>query len=234
MANYPSIEGTFMTLLDLTPKQLLTTTRAVRKRLDLTRPVELELIHECIEIATQAPSGGNSQRWHFIVVTDAAKRKELGAIYKKAYDETSLPSLPSLANIPNTPENAQRLQDAQRNTESGAYLAEHLSEVPVIIIPCIQARSGRLENLSVRNQADAWASVMPAIWSFMLAARLHGLGSVLTTAHLIYEREKAQLLAIPYDTVTQTALIPVAYTIGTEFKPGLRKIPDEIIHINNW
>src|SRR5262249_8935127 len=163
-----------MPLLDLTPDQILATTRSVRKRLDFSRPVERGVIRECLELAVQAPTGGNRQGWQFVVVTDAEKRKALGDIYRKGW--AFYRSLP--INRPETiatlrardPAGAQPLE---RVVDSSPYLAEHIHEAPALVLPCIK---GRPENLSAVDQAGFWGSIMPAVWSFMLAARARGLG----------------------------------------------------------
>lgn len=205
-----------MTTLDLTPDELLSTTRSVRKRLDLTRPVERALLDECLDLALQAPTGGNAQGWHFVLVTDADHKQALSDLYRRSKRENDPPSSP--------PEH-QRMMDAS------AYLAEHLHEVPVLVVPCIE---GRIENAPLLVQAVTWGSIMPATWSFMLAARSRGLGTSWTSLHLAYEREAAEVLGIPYEQVMQTALIPVAHTIGTEFKPGPRVPKDARAHWDRW
>ena len=218
-----------MTQLELTPDQLLTTTRTVRKRLDLSRPVEPELIRECIEIAAQAPSGSNSQQWHFMVVTDADKRLGLAELYRKSFSQYRIDSLKGLKKLQEINPEAAAVQE--RVVSSADYLSEHLHEVPVHVIPCIR---GRLEGASLVQQAGSWGSILPAAWNFMLAARARSLGTAWTTLHLVYEKEAAELLGIPYEKITQTALIPVAYTLGTDFKAGPRKPLDQIIHLNSW
>jgi nitroreductase len=215
-----------MSLLDLTPDQLLTTTRAVRKRLDLTRPVEPELIRECLELATQAPTGGNRQTWHFIVVTDAEKRKAIGEFYRQGWY-----SVYGSAAANQTQPQEQVTQAQLRMYSSAAYLADHMHEVPVHIIPCIY---GRLEGAPNVTQAANWGSILPAVWSFMLAARARGLGTAWTTLHLIHEKETAEVLGIPYEKIAQAALIPLAYTTGTDFKPGPRRPLDEVVHWEQW
>lgn len=218
-----------MPLLDLTPDQVLATTRAVRKRLDFARPVEPELIRECIELATQAPTGSNSQRWHFVVVTDAQQRNALGEFYRQSWNAAyGSGAADSQRRMPQNPELA-RTQG--RVLSSAAYLAEHMHEVPVLVVPCIQ---GRFEGTSSAAQAGAWGSILPAVWSFMLAARTRGLGTAWTTLHLLHEQEAARTLGIPYDEVTQVALIPVAHTLGTDFKPGSRKPLDRVVHWDRW
>jgi nitroreductase len=221
-----------MPLLDLTPDQLLSTTRSVRKRLDLTRPVEPELIRECLDLATQAPTGGNRQTWHFMVVTDAAKRQALGDLYRQGaalYMQMPMNSPESFAKL--------RAQDPERATtfvkvaRSSQYLIEHIHEVPAMVIPCI---SGRVEGMGIFEQAGTWGSILPAAWSFMLAARSRGLASAWTTFHLFFEREAADVLGIPYDKVMQTALLPVAHAIGTDFNPAPRVPLETITHWDQW
>lgn len=218
-----------MSLLDLSPDQVLSTTRAVRKRLDLTRPVAADLVRECIELAVQAPTGSNIQRWHFVVVTDAEKRKALGEFYRQgwqnAYGAGAANDQRRMAQDPTMVRTQERVLD------SATYLAEHMHEVPVLVIPCIQ---GRFEGIPSSAQAGAWGSILPAVWSFMLAARTRGLGTAWTTLHLLYEREAAETLGIPYEKVTQAALIPVAHTLGTDFKPGPRKPLERVVHWDQW
>ncbi len=219
-----------MPLLDLTLDELLATTRAVRKRLDLSRPVELELVRECIDLAVQAPTGGNSQQWHFVVVTDAEKRKALADLYRQSYTATYGNAAAANAQ-PSSAQNAERARAQERVLSSSQYLAEHMHEVPVHVIPCIK---GRYDGVPSNVQAGVWGSILPAVWSFMLAARARGLGTVWTTLHLAYEKEAAAVLGIPYETITQSSLIPIAYTLGTDFKPGPRKPLDKVIHMNEW
>jgi nitroreductase len=221
-----------MPLLDLTPDQLLTTTRSVRKRLDLARPVEPDVIRECLETALQAPTGGNLQSWQWVVVTDPARRQALADVYRKGW--THYRSQPM-----NTPETLERLRQRyperaatlMRVADSASYLAEHLHEVPALVVPC---QRGRVEGQPTAVQSGYWGSIYPAVWSFMLAARAHGLGTSLTTVHLFYEREAADLLGIPYEKVTQVALIPVAYTQGIDFAPAAREALDRVVHWDTW
>jgi nitroreductase len=201
---------------DLTPDELLSTTRAVRKRLDLGRPVERELLEECVDLAFQAPSGGNEQGWHFVLVTDAARKGAIADLYRRSKRENDPPSVPS---------------EHRRSMESSAYLADHLHEVPVLVVPCLE---GRLEGAPMLQQAVGWASILPAIWSFMLAARARGLGSSWTSLHLAYEREAAEVLGIPYDDVMQVALIPVAHTTGGRFRPARREPRAARVHWDRW
>jgi nitroreductase len=209
-------------LLELTPDELLSTTRAVRKRLDLQRPVEPEVIEDCLRLAQQAPTASYSQNWHFVVVTDAEKRAALADLWRHGG-----------AQYLEHRRKAAEEQGGQmkRIVDAVAHLATHLHEVPVHVIPCVE---GRTENAPVPLQAARWASIFPAAWSFMLAARSRGLGTVLTSFHLLHEREAAELLGIPYEQVMQAALIPVAYTIGTDFKPGRRKPLETMVHRDRW
>ncbi|GAA1672231.1 nitroreductase family protein [Kribbella yunnanensis] len=206
--------------LDLNPDELLTTTRAVRKRLDLERPVAPELIRECLEIATQAPSGSNGQRWHWLVVTDQEKRAKIAEYYRESLHAYFAAN--EAARGPETDPVQQRVRD------SSAYLGDNLGKVPVFVIACITAPS-----LPSGNQAGLWGSILPAAWNFMLAARARGLGTTWTTLHLKYEREVAELLGVP-DEVRQGVLIPVAHTIGTDFKPGPRRDLENVVHYDKW
>ena len=214
--------------LPLTPDELLTTTRAVRKRLDFDRPVEMSVIRECLEIALQAPSGSNAQGWQWVVVTDPGKRRELGDIYRKAF-----------AIYENAPFAADKLHAddpalapvQQRIFSSAQYLGQNMHRAPVLLIPCFL---GRVEGGGAIGQASQYGSLLPATWSFMLAARARGLGTAWTTLHLMFEQEAAKVLSIPFDQVTQAALIPVAYAKGTEFKVGKRKQLEGSLHVNAW
>ncbi|TME01172.1 MAG: nitroreductase [Chloroflexi bacterium] len=221
-----------MPLLDLTPDALLSTTRSVRKRLDFSRPVEPELIDECLELAVQAPTGGNRQLWHFVVVTDAQQRKALGEIYRKGYTFYRQQIAAESTNIASSRLTRERLETLKKVRSSSEYLADHMHEAPVLLIPCLW---GSVDNLSSVEQAGAWGSILPAVWSFMLAARARGLGTCWTTVHLYYEMEAAEVLGIPFDKVSQAALIPVAYTLGgTDFKPAPRIPMDSIVHRDKW
>ena len=208
---------------------VLTTTRAVRKRLDLERPVERRLIEECLEVALQAPSGGNRQKCSFVVVTDAEVRRGLGELYRKGWKRYINEGVADGA--------AERAEDPEarrrqvRIASSARHLSKHIQDVPVLVIPCIH---GRTEDENVLVQASQFGSVLPAVWSFMLAARARGLGTTWTTIHLFHEAEAAELLGIPYDDVMQVALIPVAHIIGGDLRPGPRRPMDEVFHWDRW
>ncbi|MEO7428794.1 MAG: nitroreductase family protein [Acidimicrobiales bacterium] len=215
-------------ILPLGPDELLSTTRAVRKRLDLTRPVEPELVRECIDLAAQAPTGGNNQGWHFVVVTDADKRRQLAEWYAQGFAMMYGDPDAVTARLPE--DDPAYVAATKRVISSAQYLADHMAEVPVHVIPVIE---GRTDNAPVAMQAAIWGSLLPAAWSFMLAARSRGLGTCLTTLHLIFEQPAAALLGLP-EHVMQGALIPVAHTLGTDFKPGPRRDLDRIIHHDTW
>jgi nitroreductase len=211
-----------------TVDELLTTTRTVRRRLDLERPVEPDVIRECLEIAVQAPTGGNSQGWHFMVVTEAEKKARIGELYRESFQiyarERAEQPLPTGRD--SEADQAQR----GRVAKSAVFLANRMGEVPVMIIPCIH---GRAENLGVLAQAGLYGSILPAAWSLMLALRARGLGAAWTTLHLRYEAEVAEILGIPPD-VTQTALLPVAYYTGEDFKPAKRVPAVEVTSWERW
>jgi nitroreductase len=211
--------------LDLNPDELLTTTRTVRKRLDLERPVPLEVVRECLEIALQGPSGSNRQSWHWLVVTDPAKRAAIGEYYRLAV-EKYLESSGSAGKL--YADDPERGPVQRRIGNSVAYLGERMGQVPVLVIPCLQA-----SNLPAGNQAGLWGSILPSAWSYMLAARARGLGTAWTTLHLNYEQEVGELLGLPED-IRQTVLIPTAYTIGTDFRPAARQPLDEVLHLDGW
>ncbi|HID51419.1 MAG TPA: nitroreductase family protein [Anaerolineae bacterium] len=207
--------------------KLLTTTRTVRKRLDLTRPVEPEIIRECLEIAIQAPTGGNSQGWHFLVVTDPEKKARIGELYRESFFIYARSQEEQAA----TRGKGELYEQQQvRVVKSAVYLAQNMADVPVMVFPCIH---GRVENLGPMAQAGLYGSILPAAWSFMLALRSRGLGAAWTTLHLRYENEIADLLGIPND-VTQAALLPVAYYTGDDFRPAKRLPVDEVMSWNEW
>jgi nitroreductase len=212
--------GSLTTPDRLTPDELLSTTRAVRRRLDLSRPVERAVIEDCLRLAQQAPSGSNAQKWHFVVVMDPVRRAAVGELWRDGAERYL-----AAADAQPQPSQNDRLLDSVR------HLAAHIHEVPVHVIPCVM---GRTDGEPAPVQAGRWASVMPAAWSFMLAARTRGLGTVWTSFHLAREREAADILGIPYEEAMQAALIPVAYTLGASFKPARRKPLDTMVHWDIW
>lgn len=214
--------------MDLTTvDKLLTSTRTVRKRLDFTRSVPAEVIKECLNLALQAPTGGNSQGWHFLVITDKDKKAKIGELYKESFYIYARSRNEQAASRGS----GQEYEEQQgRVVKSAVYLAQNMANVPVMIIPCIH---GRVENAGPMAQAGLYGSILPAAWSLMLALRSRGLGSAWTTLHLRYEKEVAALLGIPED-VTQAALMPVAYFTGEDFKPAKRLPLDQVLSWDSW
>ena len=212
-----------MANLGLSVDELLKTTRAVRKRLDFDRPVADQVLRECVEYAIQAPTGSNVQGWHFVLVTERDKIEKIAAIYKKAFDWYR--DSPVYAG--RVVEGISEQRDAQqaRVADSADYLAENMHRSPALFIPCMEGRNAT---------AGAAGSIVPAAWSFMLAAREQGLGTCWTTLHLLHEQEAADGLGIPFDDVQQWALSPVAYTVGTDFKPATRPDVETVISWNSW
>ena len=204
---------------------LLTTTRSIRKRLDLSRPVPPELIEECLEVAVQSPSATNTQKWRFVVIRDAEKRAGIARLYKQAFE-----SYWEQADDTTYGTTGPASTEAQRMIDSAVYLVDHLHEVPVHVLFCIE---DQVRDVPLFDQATAYGSILPAAWSFMLAARARGLGCCWTTVHLKHADEAAQLLDIP-DTVTQGVLLPVAYYTGTDFKPARRIPATELTHWDTW
>jgi nitroreductase len=213
-------------LLSLNPDELLTTTRAVRKRLDLQRPVERSIVEECIDIALQAPTGSNRQAWQWILVDDPATKKALADLYAEVFN--AYMQAPASANYPEGDIRAQR-RDAV--SASAMYLRDHYHEVPVLVVPY---QEGRRDGAQSGDQAGFWGSVCPAIWSFMLALRARGLGSAWTTMTCRREPEVAAVLGVDHTQYTQAGMFPVAYTIGTDFKPASRVDLQDVIHWNRF
>ena len=215
--------------IGLSIDEVLTTTRNVRKRLDLERPVERSVVEECISLALQAPNGSNNQGWEWIAVDDPAVKARIAELHREG--------LQTFVEISANEPTARAEHDIGRNDRimeiSGSvqYLLEHLHEVPVLVILAIHTPV-RLEGQHAFFQASVWGSVIQAGWSFMLALRSRGLGSAWTTLQMWRERETAELLGLPYETYTQVGLFPVAYTIGTDFKPAQRRPVSEVLHWN--
>lgn len=242
--------------LGLSADEVLTTTRAVRRRLDFDRPVSEAVLRECLELALQAPTAALRQDWHFVISTDPDQCREVGEIYQESWRVVNY--LMRLGWTPSSTTNnanvalPDRLDDHEpsrfahteghdvtdarsqgwRSQMSAAiYLSENFPRVPAILIPCIQ---GRMDGTYADLQAVRWGSVIQATWSFCLAARNRGLGTCWTTTHLARERAVADVLGIPYDEIQQVALLPVAHTLGTDFKPATRKPLDDFVHFNGW
>jgi len=213
-----------MSLLELGPDDLLSTTRAVRKRLDFTRPVPDDLVRECVAMALQAPSGGNEVAMRFVVVRDRATVAAVAEVYQQCWEIYA--ASPGFAG--KIKRDTDELHEQQQRVASSAtYLAEHMAECPVLVVGCTTSR--RLEGVAAAQAASALGNIMPAMWSFMLAARARGLGTAWTTIHLMKEQAVADILDIPFDTVQQVCLTPLAFTRGTDFHPAIRPAPDTVI-----
>jgi nitroreductase len=224
-------------VLGLTPDELLCTTRTVRQRLDLDRPVDRAVVTRCLELAAQAPSGENSQPYRWIVVDDPEVRAGMARIYRAA--TADFVAEVRAAKAGQRPDPLVRLgmevdlaaPAARRIGASVAYLRDNLHRVPVLVVPVLTTG---VEGMSVFESASVWGSVVPAVWSFMLALRSRGLGSAWTTAHLHRAAEMAELLGIPFAATTQVGLFPVAHTVGTDFRPARRAPIEEITSWNGW
>jgi nitroreductase len=209
----------------MTPEELLSTTRSVRRRLDFERPVPRELVLDCLQLALQAPTGSNRQGWQWLIVTDADKKRFIGERYRDAwyaYNSSGRADYPA---------GDPRHEQSARVVRSAKYLADRMADVPLMVVPCIE---GRVEGQSNMAMAGLYGSILPAAWSFMLAGRLRGLGSAYTTLHLKYEQEVAEVLGIPFEQITQAALLPVAYYTGDDFRPAKRIQLDAIVHWERW
>jgi nitroreductase len=216
----------------LSPDEVLTTTRSVRKRLDLTRPVPRALIAECLEIAFQAPNGRNLSTWQWVVIDDPAIMAQVGRIYDGALSDFGA-SPQGQAYRTASAERADAGSTAAEAERKMAASVDHLREImgklPAAVVPMFP---GRPDTMTLFRQASSWGSVLPAVWSLFLALRVRGLGSVWTTAHLMREQEMADLLGIPSGEYTQVGLFPIAYTIGTDFKKAPRKPVEEVVSWN--
>ena len=212
--------------LPLTAEQLLTTTRSVRRRLDFSRPVARETLAECVRYALQAPSGSNRWPMQFVIVLDSDQRRRIGEIYARAY-ELYRASDGYLGKL----EKGDPGRDAQQQRTAGSadFLGEHMGQAPALVLACSHGRAQ-----DPVAQTALLGSVLPGTWSFMLAARLHGLGTCWTTVGMLLESELAEVVGIPLDRVTIGCLTPVAHTVGTDFRPALRPDPTEVIHWERW
>ena len=213
-----------MSLLELGPDELLSTTRAVRKRLDFTKPVSDDLVRECVAMALQAPSGGNVIAMRFVVVRDRAMVAAIADVYAQCW-ESYQASSGFAGKVKRETDELQAQQS--RVADSATYLSQHMAECPVLVLGCMRSR--RAEGVPAAQASGAFANILPAMWSFMLAARARGLGTAWTTIHLAMEQAVADIVNIPFDKVQQVCLSPLAYTKGTDFKPAIRPDPDTVI-----
>ena len=219
--------------LELTNDELLSTTRAVRKRLDFDRPIADETLKECLTLATQAPTGSNAQGWQFMFVRDQAKKEKIAAHYLDTWNFYKTQPYAIHALHRGTGDTNQE-QSQERSTNSAQYLADNMAKAHVLMIPCVAGRTDTPEGANPLSQASMYGSIIPAAWSFMLAARTRGIGSAWTTLHLMNEKAIAEMLGIPYDMYMQVALIPLAYTKGTNFKAAYRPPVETVMHIDSW
>lgn len=213
--------------LNLTADEVLTTTRSVRKRLDFDKPVERAVVEECLEIALQAPTGSNTQGWHWVVVEDPALKTQIADVYRANFElYRSMPGA-------EYGEGDTRAERQELVRDSATYLSDNFHRAPLLLIPCI---FGRLDGVPLMQGASAWGSLLPAVWSFMLALRERGMGSAWTTIHLMNDGDSkvAELLGIPHDKISQGGLFPIAYTIGTDFKPAKREPLESVLHWDRW
>lgn len=219
--------------LDLSNDELLRTTRAVRRRLDFDRPVEDSVLRECLEVAVQAPTGSNAQGWQFVFVKDPAKKAQIGEYYAQVWSEyRNMPY--AIHQLHRGTGNADLESSQERSTDSAEFLAANIGRAPVLMIPCVAGRTDMPGAGDLLSQASMFGSIIPAAWSFMLAARARGIGSAWTTLHLRHEQAIAKLLGIPHQLYMQVALIPLAYTKGTVFKPAYRPPVDTVMHVDQW
>ena len=214
-------------MLELDAKQLLTTTRSVRKRLDFTKSISRRLLEDCLKLALQAPNGSNMNTWQWLIIDDKNTISSIAKIYNDAMDDY----VALLGDAVGDNYMGADIPGFEKINQSVDYLRENLTQAPAILIPLM---SGRVENAGVFMQASSYGSIIQAVWSFFLALRSHGLGSAWTTAHLWREQELAELLGIPFEKYTQVGLFPIAYTIGTDFKPAYRKPVEEVLSWNHF
>ena len=210
-------------MLDLSAEELLTTTRAVRKRLDFDRPVPKELIEDCLRVAIQAPTGSNRQGWQFVAISDPERKLALADLYRRSWERYS--AMPN----PNYAEGDVRGERMPHVRNSSQYLADRYHEAPWLMIPVIEGKPPRNS-----FEAGYWGSILPAFWSFMLAARARGLGTAWTTLHLEYEQEAAEVIGLPFERFTQAGMTPVAFYTGETFKPAPRLPVESVMHWDGW
>jgi nitroreductase len=211
--------------LDLSADEVLTTTRSVRKRLDFDKPVPREVLLECLDVALQAPTGSNKQGWQWVFIEDPLQRMAIADIYRTN-------ATPHLAS-PNPDHGDIRDDQHAAGLSSASYLNENMEKAPVLLIPVLE---GRPDGAPAGLSASFWGSLLPAVWSFMLALRSRGLGSAWTTLHLLGDGEKqaAEVLGIPFEKYSQAGLFPVAYTKGTDFKKAKRLPAEKFAHWDTW
>lgn len=217
--------------LNLSADEVLATTRSVRKRLDFDVPVEHDVVMECLDIALQAPTGSNSQGWQWVFVEEDAKKEAIAAVYRERFD------VYKKAPRRQYEEGDTRGERMDAVADSATYLSDNFHRVPIMMIPCIEGRVGGADgDGGYAMSAGLWGSILPAVWSMMLALRERGIGSAWTTLHLPSggDRQVADIVGIPHDRYTQAGLFPIAYTKGTDFKPAKRIPAAELTHWDTW
>lgn len=218
-----------MTKLNLGLDEALATTRTVRRGLDLERPVDDTVLRECFELAHQSPTGSNAQSWQWIVVRDPERRRRIAALYRQAFDiYETLPD--NAAGIYSGPDTERRAQH-QRVMDSARHLASNLAAVPALIIPCA---TPRVDEAPHPLAAATYGSILPGVWSFMLAARERGLGTAWTTLHLLFEEAVAEIVGVPYHEVSQLAMIAVGHSTKQTFGRARRAPVDTFVHWETW
>jgi nitroreductase len=207
--------------LNLSVDEVLTTTRTVRKRLDLSKPVPRAVIEECLELALQAPNGSNLNVWRWIVVDERATIAAIAGLYKAGLEAYAKDHYRANAGVP----------DEGKLMDSAMTLLRVMDRVPALLVPLMP---GRVEGKNASDQAVMWGSIVQAVWSFCLALRERGLGSAWTTVTLEREQDMAEVLGIPFEQYTQVGLFPIAYTLGTDFKKAWRKPVSEVLSYNQF
>ena len=207
-------------------EELLTTTRSARKSLDLSAPVALDTIRDCLRIGLQAANGSNQQSWRWVIVTDKGLRDEIAGLYRAAYLEKVGGQL--IAGFMPSGTSEARLMS------STEWLVENMAEVPALVIPCYEPTMPRAEGDESFYLATLYGSIFPAVWNFQLALHSRGYGTCITTLHLHHERDVRELLGIP-ESFTQGCLLPVGrLRSGSRFTAAPRRAIDEVVGINGW
>jgi nitroreductase len=196
--------------------EIIRTTRSIRRL--KPDPVPSELVRKILEAGVCAPSGGNMQRWRFLVIKDAGIKQTVGTLYKRAWDEVVAPRYRAGEPAPGTSrERFLRLLDAAE------YLAAHIHEAPVWIVPCLEGAT---------PTRTSGSSIYPAVQNILLAARALGLGATLTTLYLNFEKEAEAALGLPADWHSY-ALIPIGYPMG-RFGPVRRIALSDVVYEDRW
>jgi nitroreductase len=195
--------------------EIMRTTRSMRRL--KPDPVPSALLRRVLEAGTCAASGGNMQSWRFLVIRDATIKEAAGAWYKKAWHEIVAPRYRSSEPAPGMTQ-----EGFSRMLAAAEYLADHIHEAPVWIVPC----------LAGPRQPGSGASIFPAVQNMLLAARALGLGTTLTTLYLIHEGEAEAAMGIP-DSHHSYAILPVGYPVG-KFGPVRRAPLADVVYDDQW